>query len=262
MYVFCELLKAVSAATYSALKAVALDPDKLSFADDANPLIASLWVCAEADRPAVPPPASNDTILVFNAPLNAESPATYSLLSAVAVEELKLLFAVVCAPSRATYSALNAVAVDDDKELLAEVASPFIASLWVWADDDSVVLADVWAASNWFLLVSAAPLNADNSASVANEASNDPVKVSRAPNLASAADFWASLWVDADPDSAATDATYSDLRAVAVDDDKFVFAVVWAVFNAALCVWADAETASVMSSLESTDAEKAPPSAK
>ena len=152
--------------------------------------------------------------------------------------------------------------VEEDKELLAEVASPFIASLWVCADEDKLVLAVVCAESNWFLLVSAAPLNAVTSASVANEASSDPVKVSIAASLASAADFWASLWVLADPDSDATDATYSDLKAVAVDDDKFVFAVVWAASNAALCVCADPDSVSLTSSLESTDAENAPPAAK
>ena len=106
--VWAELLRAVSPATYSVLRAPAAEELKLLLAVVARPLIASLCVWAEADSPDVPPPASNDSILVFNAPLKAVSPALYSVLKAPAAELLK--------------------------ELLAVVARPLIASLWVWAE--------------------------------------------------------------------------------------------------------------------------------
>ena len=81
------------------------------------------------DKAAVVPAPSNATILVFKAPLIAASPATYSVLKAVAVELLNELFAAVAKPliaslwpcaellnavSPATYSVLNAPAADPE----------------------------------------------------------------------------------------------------------------------------------------------------
>ena len=109
IYVFCELLNAVSAALYSVLKAVAAE-EEWTFTT------AILWVWADAD---VAPPA-------LAAWAEALSTATLAILSVWAEADK--------AVSPATYSVLIAVAIEEDKLLLAVVANPLTASLWVCAD--------------------------------------------------------------------------------------------------------------------------------
>ena len=98
LWVCADADNAASPATYSVLNAPAAELLKVLLAVVARPLIASLCVCAEEDNAAVVPAPSNDTILVFKEELNAVSPATYSVLSAAAADELKLLLAVVANP--------------------------------------------------------------------------------------------------------------------------------------------------------------------
>ena len=79
-----------------------------------------------------------------------------------------------------------------------------IASLWVWADPDKLVIEDA--------LVEMSPARSD---------------------------LIASLWVWADPLNAESPATYSALNAAAEEPEWLLNAVDWAESKAALCAWAE-----------------------
>ena len=150
--VAAELDNELSPATYSALKAVAVELLKLLLAVVCAVFNATLWVWAAPDNAV-----SNWFLLTSAEALNAVNSASEAKSVSNAAIEAELIankasLWVCAAPDKAlspaTYSLLSAVAIELLSVLFALLAIVLIASLCVWALEDKAVSPAVYSVLN------------------------------------------------------------------------------------------------------------------